>query len=66
MPLWEIVIKGRFVAGTTIDDEERAKETCRKLLEDKMAEADIAERGAQGGGLFQWIPESVEAEMLKG
>jgi len=27
MPVWEIVIKGKFVTGTTIDDEEQAKET---------------------------------------
>ncbi|MBA7674937.1 hypothetical protein ES703_83165 [subsurface metagenome] len=62
MPVWEIVIKGKFVTGTTIDDEEQAKETCKKLLEDKMAEAGIADEKAHG--LFQWIQESVEAERL--
>jgi len=62
MPVWEIVIKGKFVTGTTVDDEEQAKETCKKLLEDKMAEAGIADENH--GLLFQWIPESVEAERL--
>ena len=62
MPVWEIVIKGKFMTGTTIDDKEQAKETCKKLLEDRMAEAGIADEGAHG--LFQWIPESVEAERL--
>ncbi|GAH25772.1 unnamed protein product, partial [marine sediment metagenome] len=60
MPVWEIAIKGKFVTGTTIANEEQAKETCQKLLENKLAEAGISDEKAHG--LFQWIPESVEAE----
>jgi len=60
--MWEIVIKGKFVTGTTVDDEEQAKETCKKILEDKLAEAGIADEKVNG--LFQWIPESVEAKRL--
>ncbi|MBA7670697.1 hypothetical protein ES703_78843 [subsurface metagenome] len=62
MPVWEIAIKGKFVTGTTIDDEEDAKRVCKKLLEMKMAEAGFV--GEKDHGLFQWIPESVEAERL--
>ncbi|GAH53384.1 unnamed protein product [marine sediment metagenome] len=60
--MWEIVIKGKFVTGTTIDDEEQAKRLCKKLLEDKLADAGIEDEKVHG--LFQWIPESVEAERL--
>ena len=62
MPVWEIVIKGKFVTGAIVDGIERAKEICKKLLEDRMAEVGIADEKAHG--LFQWIPESVEAERL--
>jgi hypothetical protein len=64
MPIWEIVIKGKFVTGTTVDDEEQAKDTCKKLLEGRLKESGILSENG-GSGLFDWIPESVEALRLK-
>jgi len=62
MPLvWEIVIKGKFVTGTTIDDQEQAKKTCQELL---LSRLDAGVTNPDGHGVFQWIPESIEAEPL--
>lgn len=63
MPIWEIAITGKFITGTTVDDEELAKDTCNKLLESRLKEAGILSEDG-GPGLFQWIPGSVEAEAL--
>lgn len=61
MPLaWEIVIKGRFITGTTVDDEEQAKEIVRDLLRDKLRQAGCLERDQ----VFEFIEESIEAEPL--
>lgn len=63
MPLaWEIVIKGKFITGTTIDDEELAKKKCEELLLEKLVEGGVLGKGEHG--LFQWVKESVEAEAL--
>lgn len=63
MPIREIVIKGKFITGTTIDNEERAKTYCNKMLEDRLKVSGILSENGEPG-LFQWIPESVEAEDL--
>ena len=53
--MWEIAVKGKFVTGTTMYDEEKAKETCNQLLQDLLVKAGIiGEEGASG--LFQWVP----------
>lgn len=63
MPLvWEVVIKGKFVTGTTIDDEEAAKKECEKLLLGGLKAGGVSDE--KGHGLFQWVRESVEVEAL--
>ena len=62
MPVWEIVIKGKFVTGTTIDDEEEAKKKCEEMLLGGLEAGGVSD--SKGHGLFQWVPESVEAERL--
>lgn len=61
--MWEIVIKGKFITGTTIDDEELAKKKCEELLLDRLKAGGVSD--SQGThGLFQWVGESIEAERL--
>lgn len=62
MPVWEIVIKGKFVTGTTIDDEEAAKKECEKLLLQRLEAGGVSD--SHSHGLFQWVQKSVEAEKL--
>lgn len=62
MPVWEIVIKGKFITGTTIDDEEEAKKKCEELLLERLEMGGVSDE--KGRGLFQWVPESTEAERL--
>lgn len=58
--MFEIVIKGKFITGVTIDDEEKAKATVKKLLEDRL---DVA-RCLTPSGIFEFKLESIEAEKL--
>lgn len=62
MPVWEIVIKGKFITGTTIDDEEMAKKKCEELLLAGLKLGGVSD--SHSHGLFQWVPESIEAEQL--
>ncbi|MBA7654351.1 hypothetical protein ES703_62228 [subsurface metagenome] len=62
MPVWEIVIKGKFITGTTIDDEELAKKKCEEMLLERLEIGGVSD--SKGHGLFQWVKESVEAERL--
>ena len=62
MPVWEITIKGKFVTGTTIDDEELAKKKCEELLLAGLEKGGVSDE--KGHGLFQWVKESVEAERI--
>ena len=62
MPVWEIVIKGKFVTGTTIDDEEVAKKKCEEMLSGGLEAGGVSDQ--KGHGLFQWVPESIEAEQM--
>jgi len=62
MPVWEIVIKGKFVTGTTIDDEEQAKKQCEEMLLAGLEAGGVSD--SKGHGLFQWVKESIEAERL--
>ena len=62
MPVWEIMIRGRFITGTTIDDEEIAKKKCEELLLEGLEKGGVSDE--KGHGLFQWVKESVEAEAL--
>lgn len=63
MPLvWEITIKGKFVTGTTIDDEELAKKTCEELLLAGLGRGGVSDE--KGHGVFQWVKESIEADAL--
>ena len=62
MPVWEIVIKGKFVTGTTIDDEEEAKKKCEEMLLAGLEAGGVSD--SHGHGLFQWVQESLEAERL--
>lgn len=65
MPLvWEIVIRGKFVAGTTIDDQEQAKKTCQELLLSRLVAAGVTD--PDGFGVFKWVLESIEASHYKG
>lgn len=58
--MFEVVIRGKFVTGTTSDDEEIAKKQCEELLVKRLEEA-----GCAGPvGLFTFKVESVEAERL--
>lgn len=60
--MFEIVIKGKFITGTTADAEETAKKQCEDLLLDKLQRAGISGKD----GLFEFRVESVEAERLMG
>ena len=62
MPVWEIVIKGKFVTGTTIDDEEQAKKQCEEMLLARLEASGVSD--SKGQGLFQWVQEAIEAERL--
>ena len=62
MPVWEIRIKGKFVTGTTIDDEEEAKKQCEEMLLTGLEAGGVSDQ--HGHGLFQWVKESIEAERL--
>ncbi len=56
----EVVIKGKFITGIIMDNEEEAKVHCKELLETLLDKA----RCLKADGLFQFILESVEAERL--
>lgn len=58
--MFQVVIKGRFMTGTTQDDEEKAKETTVKLLKEKLASASCLEID----DIFQFRIDSVETEEL--
>lgn len=60
--MFEIVIKGKFITGTTQDDEETAKKQCKDLLLDKLEKAGVVGKD----GLFEFQVLSVEAERLRG
>jgi len=62
MPVLEIVIKGKFVTGTTINDEEQAKKQCEEMLLAGLEAGGVSD--SKGHGLFQWVKESIEAERL--
>lgn len=60
--MFEIVIKGKFITGTTVDDEEKAKKVCKDLLLDKLEGAGVAGKD----GIFDFRVEAIEAERLMG
>lgn len=62
MPVWEITIKGKFITGTTIDDEEQAKKQCEEMLLTGLEAGGVSDE--KGHGLFQWVKASVEAERI--
>lgn len=60
--MFEIVIKGKFITGTTVDDEEKAKKVCKDLLLDNLERAGVAGKD----GIFDFRVEAIEAERLMG
>ena len=58
--MYEIIIKGAFMTGTTIDDEEEAKSYGEKLLLELLEKA----KCCGINGLFSFNVESVSAEKL--
>jgi len=60
--MFEVVIKGKFITGTTVDDVEKAKKVCKDLLLDKLETAGVAGKD----GIFDFKVEAIEAERLMG
>ncbi|MDO9334189.1 MAG: hypothetical protein Q7T57_06690 [Dehalococcoidales bacterium] len=60
--MFEITIKGKFVTGTTIEDEEQAKEATLNLLKKMLKEASLLGPSQ----VFEFYVESVEAGPLGG
>lgn len=58
--MFEVVIKGKFITGITIDDEEKAKATVKEILEERLQAA----RCLKPDGIFEFKLESIEAERL--
>lgn len=60
--MYEVIIKGKFITGTTVDEEEKAKKVVRDLLRDKLRHADCLERDQA----FEFVEESIEVIPLRG
>jgi len=58
----EVIIKGKFITGTTVDNEENAKKVVRDLLRDKLRQANCLERDQ----VFEFVEESIEVNPLRG
>lgn len=55
-----VTIKGKFITGTTVDDEEQAKRVVRDLLRDKLRHAGCLEREQ----VFEFVEETIEVTPL--
>jgi len=60
--MYEVIIKGKFITGTTVDEEEKAKKVVRDLLRDKLRHASCLERDQ----VFEFVEESIEVSPLLG
>ncbi len=58
--MFGVVIKGRFITGTSQDDEGKAKESVLNLLKEKLASVSCLEID----DIFQFRIDSVEMEKL--
>ena len=56
----EVTIRGKFMTGTTIDDEEKAKQVTKDLLLSKLKEASCLEPT----DVFQFQLESIKVDRL--
>lgn len=58
--MYTVTIKGKFITGTTVDDEEQAKRVVRDLLREKLRQADCLEREQ----VFEFVEETIEVTPL--